>query len=326
VPEQREPDGEFPTVSFPNPEEASALEMALELGRREKADIVLGTDPDADRLGIAVPDERDFYLVTGNQLGVLLVDYIFGVRSALGTLPERPVFVTTVVTTAMQRAIAERYGAEVYETLTGFKHIATVMRNLEGKPEDGVFIMGDEESYGYLIGTEVRDKDSITAVMLTIEMALHWRQKGVSVLERLHQLYEEYGYWEEQTISKYFEGQSGKQIMANLMKRLRENPPVDFGGSRIARIIDIQTDTVSYPQEGRSEAGPGLPKSNVLQFFLENGATVSMRPSGTEPKIKFYASCHSDPGLAIDAARGVVQTQLEAIETDILAIIREAAG
>lgn len=325
VPEQREPDGEFPTVSFPNPEEASALEMALELGRRESADIVLGTDPDADRLGIAVPDGRDFYLVTGNQLGVLLVDYIFGVRSTLGTLPAKPVFVTTVVTTEMQRAIAERYGAEVYETLTGFKHIATVMRNLEGKPDEGVFVMGDEESYGYLIGTEVRDKDSITAVMLTIEMALHWRQKGDSVLDRLHQLWKEYGYWEEQTISKYFEGQSGKQIMDALMKRLRENPPAEFGGSRIARIVDIQTDTVRYPLEGREEDGPGLPRSNVLQFFLENGAKVSMRPSGTEPKIKFYASCHGAPGLEVDAAREATRSQIAEIESDILAIIEEAS-
>ncbi len=325
VPEQREPDGEFPTVSSPNPEEASALEMALALGRREKADIVLGTDPDADRLGIAVPDGDDFYLVTGNQLGVLLVDYIFGVRRALGSLPDRPVFVTTIVTTEMQRAIAERHGAESYETLTGFKHIATVMRNLDGKPADGVFIMGDEESYGYLIGTEVRDKDSITAVMLTIEMALHWRQQGISVLERLTDLWAEYGYWEEQTISKYFEGQSGKQIMDGVMTRLREKTPERFGGSRIARVVDIQTDRERFPLEGREETGPGLPSSNVLQFFLENGAKVSMRPSGTEPKIKFYASCHDAPGKNVSSAQRAVRDQLAAIKDDIMAIIDEAA-
>lgn len=326
VPEQREPDGEFPTVKFPNPEEASAMEMAVELGKKEHADIVIGTDPDADRVGIAVPVGDDMQLVTGNQLGVLLADYILGQRKALGTLPERPAFVTTIVTTEMQNAVAEYYGATVYQTLTGFKHIASIMRDLEEDPDGPVFIMGDEESYGYLIGTEVRDKDSITATMLTIEMALHWRNSGLSVLDRLEQLWQQFGYWEEKTISKYFEGQAGKEIMAGVMRRLREEAPTEFGGVKVERVFDIKNDTITYPGDGRREAGPGLPSSNVLQYFLANGAKVSVRPSGTEPKIKFYASCHSQPGMELAAARSDVAEQIAAIERDIMAIIAEAEG
>lgn len=324
VPEQREPDTEFPTVEFPNPEEASALEMALELGRREKADIVIGTDPDADRLGIAVPDGRDLTLITGNQLGVLLADYILGQRKALGTLPEDPVFVTTIVTTAMQRAVAEHYGATVYETLTGFKHIASIMRELEKNPGGPQFIMGDEESYGYLIGTEVRDKDAITATMMTIEMALHWRAAGISILDRLKQLWTQFGYYEEETISRYFAGQQGKKIMDDLMQSLRTSPPPSLGGSAVERMYDIRSDTISRPDTGAVEKGPGLPASNVLQFFLQNGAKVSMRPSGTEPKIKFYISCHSEAGLGLEDAQAIVQEQIRLIEEDLVAIIEDA--
>lgn len=324
VPEQREPDTEFPTVEFPNPEEASALEMALELGRRTRADIIIGTDPDADRLGIAVPDGRDLTLITGNQLGVLLGDYILGQRKALGTLPEKPVFVTTIVTTGMQRQVAEHYGARVYETLTGFKHIAAIMRELEQSSDGWQYVMGDEESYGYLIGTEVRDKDAITATMLTIEMALHWRSRGSSILNRLEELWKQFGYWEEQTISRYFAGQEGKATMAALMQTLRENPPAVFAGEPVEQVVDFGNDTVLIPATGKRSAGPGLPSSNVLQFTLANGSRVSMRPSGTEPKIKFYASCHSTPTEDLEEARREVRSQIEAIEADIIAVIEGA--
>jgi phosphoglucomutase len=322
VPEQREPDSEFPTVEFPNPEEASALEMALELGRREQADIVIGTDPDADRLGIAVPDGRDLTLITGNQLGVLLADYILGRKKTLGTLPEQPVFVYTIVTTEMQRAVAEHYGAIVYETLTGFKHIATVMRELEKNPDGPRYVMGDEESYGYLIGTEVRDKDAITATMMTIEMALYWRSQGLSIIDRLKQLWLQFGYYEEQTVSKYFTGQAGKQIMDGLMQQLRESPPAVLGGLDVERIYDVKDDTVRHSPSGKTEAGPGLPPSNVLQFFLRGGAKVSVRPSGTEPKIKFYISCHGEPGSDLDSARKAVQDEIAAIEEDMIRIVQ----
>jgi phosphoglucomutase len=321
VPEQREPDSEFPTVQFPNPEEASALEMALELGRQEQADIVIGTDPDADRLGIAVPDGRDFTLITGNQLGVLLVDYILGQKHRMGTLPRDPVFATTVVTTGMQRQVAEHYGAQVYETLTGFKHIASIMRRLEEEPGTGTFIMGDEESYGYLIGTEVRDKDAITATVLTIEMALHWRSQGISVLQRLEQLWEQFGYWEEVTISRYFAGQAGKEVMGRVMTELRENRPATFGGYAVGLVTDFLTDQEYLPTSGQSRRGPGLPPSNVLQFSLADGGRVSARPSGTEPKIKFYASCHAPVGSSLAEGQRLVRKQITAIEQEIIAII-----
>ena len=325
VPEQREPDGEFPTVTFPNPEEASAMDMALELGRRENADIVLGTDPDADRLGIAVPDNRDFQLITGNQLGVLLVDYIFGTKKSQGALPAHPAFVTTIVTTGMQRAIAEYYGAEVYETLTGFKNIASVMRMLEeteGAPE---FIMGDEESYGYLIGTGVRDKDAITAALLTIEMALHWRNQGITVLERLQTLWKQFGYWEELTISRIFEGQAGKKTMAAFMQELRKNPPQSFGSVPVTRIVDVLHNSVHLVTDKglQTEAGLNLPVSNVLQFFLQDGSKVSARPSGTEPKIKLYISCCKTAQEDITAAQNNVRKRIAAIEGDLMQMIQD---
>ncbi|POR03055.1 phosphomannomutase [Alkalispirochaeta sphaeroplastigenens] len=325
VPEQRDPDTEFPTVAFPNPEEASALEMALDLGRREKADIVIGTDPDADRLGIAVPDGDDLALVTGNQLGVLLADYVLGQRKVLGTLPPKPVFITTIVTTALQRAVAEHYGAQVHETLTGFKHIASVMRDLEKDPEGPRFVLGDEESYGYLIGTEVRDKDAITATMLTVEMALHWRNQGISVMDRLRQIWQKFGYYQEQTISRNFEGQAGKATMDALMQQLRTTPPATLGGAAVERMYDVKTDRVFFPASGASEAGPGLGSSNVLQFFLADGTRVSARPSGTEPKIKFYISACSEPAQDLTALQCAVRDRIAAIEEDILTIIEEAS-
>jgi len=326
VPEQREPDGEFPTVDFPNPEEAGAMEMALELARKERADIVIGTDPDADRIGIGVPDERDYRLITGNQLGVLLVDYIFGSRKELGSLPDQPVFVKTIVTTDLQRDIAEHFGATVYDTLTGFKHIAAVMRELEKDADGPQYVLGDEESYGYLIGTEVRDKDSISATVLTVEMALYHLSRGKSVLDRLNEIYEQFGYYEELTISRHFAGMQGKSIMAGLMDTLRGSPGTVFGGRPVERIVDFQNDTVLDPKTGSTTAGPGLPSSNVLQYVLAGGDKVSMRPSGTEPKIKFYASCRADAGIPLSEAREVVRQKIEAIEAQIVTLIESVSG
>ena len=322
VPEQREPDGEFPTVALPNPEEAGALEAALELGRAKGADIVLATDPDADRLGIAVPDGSDFTLLTGNQLGVLLVDYVLGRRAELGTLPPDPVFVTTIVTTPMQRAVAEARGARVYETLTGFKHIAAVMRRLE--TERGTYVIGDEESYGYLIGTEVRDKDAITATVLTVEMALHLRQAGATLLDRLAQLWREFGYYQEETLSRYFKGPNGQTVMDAMMQHLREQPPREFGGLAVTRVVDYLSDTQTEPADGGVSPGPGLPRSNVLRYDLADGARVSARPSGTEPKIKFYLTCRERPSENLDAARRTVHARIAAIERDVIAIIEAA--
>jgi phosphoglucomutase len=324
VPEQREPDGEFPTVEFPNPEEASAMQMALELGKKRNADIVMGTDPDGDRLGIAVPDGKDMRLVTGNQLGVLLVDYMFGGLAETGRLPAKPVFVKTIVTTELQRKVAEHYGATVYDTLTGFKHIAGVMRDLDKQSGGPTYVMGDEESYGYLIGTHVRDKDAISAVLMTTEMALYHVSQGKSVLDRLDEIYEQFGYFEEIQISKYFRGQSGKEVMAELMKTLRENPPRKIAGIAVSRIRDVKENTLYDLERGEYVDDIELPSSNVLQFFLADETVVSARPSGTEPKIKFYASATTDAQGRLDEAKREVSQKLSAIEAELNGIIERA--
>ena len=324
VPEQREPDGNFPTVEFPNPEEASAMKMAVELGKKQGADLVMGTDPDSDRLGIAVPDGEDMRLVTGNQLGVLLVDYMFSGLAETGRLPAKPAFVKTIVTTELQRKVAEHYGATVFDTLTGFKHIAGVMRELEADPDGPVYVMGDEESYGYLIGTHVRDKDAISAVLLTTEMALHHVSQGKSVLDRLDEIYEQFGYFEEIQISKYFRGQSGKEVMAGVMQQLRQNPPRTFGGVEVSRIRDVKAGTLYDLARGEYVEDIPLPPSNVLQFFLADETVVSARPSGTEPKIKFYASATAPASGRLAEAKGEVGRKLAAIDGEIAQIIERA--
>ena len=313
VPEQREPDGEFPTVEFPNPEEAGAMELALELGKREEADIIMGTDPDADRIGIAVPGDEGYELITGNQLGVLLADYILGSRQETGTLPPRPVFVKTIVTTELQRKVAEHYGAIVHDTLTGFKHIASVMRRLDTHPEEGTYVLGGEESYGYLIGTEVRDKDAITAAVLTAEMALYHVSQGKTVLERLRELYERFGYYEEIQISRYFPGQSGSRTISNLMSHLREQIPLSIAGVPVRTVRDYLAGTTHDLEAGKTASDIDLPKSDVLQFVLEDETVISARPSGTEPKIKFYASVSSQPGTDLGTARDGVRKELSRI-------------
>jgi len=312
VPQQREGDGNFPTVSFPNPEEAAALDMAIKLGTKEKADVVMATDPDADRFGIAVPNkEGGFTLVTGNQMGVLLADYIFLSLKEQNKLPAKPAMVNSIVTTGMQKRVAEYYGGTCTECLTGFKWIADVMRKWEtGEAGAKNFVFGTEESYGYLVETEVRDKDGVSAAALTAEMTLYWRSKGKSLLDRLDDLYAVCGYWQELGISKYFKGPQGPAIMNGIMEEYRKNPPKTLGGVEIIKMRDI-----------KNGAGD-LPPSDVLQFFLKDGTVVSARPSGTEPKIKFYASCCAEAG-SLAAAKAEAARKLEAIKKDIRAVIGE---
>ncbi|MDR2517784.1 MAG: phospho-sugar mutase [Spirochaetaceae bacterium] len=319
VPEQREGDGEFPTVSFPNPEEAPALKLALELGKKTGADVVMATDPDADRLGIAVPDrEGDFALVTGNQLGTLLADYIFLSRKETGTMPEKAAMVNSIVTTGMQKLLAQSYGAECVECLTGFKWIADVWRKSEaaGSP---VVVYGTEESYGYLVENEVRDKDGVSAAALTAEMTLYWRSKGKSLLDRLDELYHITGYWQEMGISKYFKGPQGPAIMKGIMENYRKSPPPVLGGIEVEKVRDVLDSVWKYPANpSRVEAVENLPKSDVLQFYLKDGTVVSARPSGTEPKIKFYASCRAEVGPGgLGAAKEEAAEKLAAIKRDI---------
>jgi len=338
VPEQREGNGDFPTVAFPNPEEAAALEMAIKLGAKEKADVVMATDPDADRFGIAVPSNTpapdsskfaaqtsdtkiEYKLVTGNQMGVLLADYIFLSLKEQGRMPKKAAMINSIVTTGMQKAVAQHYGAACFECLTGFKWIADVMRKWETLAHNGGdaamdFVFGTEESYGYLVETDVRDKDGVSAAALTAEMTLYWRGKGKSLLDRLDELYTICGYWQEIGISKYFQGPQGPSIMNGIMEEYRKNPPKTLGGIEIIKVRDIKNGAAS---EGCADA---LPPSDVLQFFLKDGTVVSARPSGTEPKIKFYASCRAEVGSGgLAAAKAEAARKLDAIKKDIRAVI-----
>lgn len=314
VPEQREPDGEFPTVDYPNPEEASAMKLALELGEREGADLVIGTDPDADRLGAAVPGPEGMVLISGNQLGALLGDYIFGSLKEADRMPERPVLIKTIVTTELQRLIAESYGARVYDVLTGFKYIGEKIREFETTGESYVF--GGEESYGYLVETEVRDKDAVSAAALTVEMALYDRSRGMSLLDHLNDIYRRFGYFEEILISKTFQGQEGKATIERLMEGLRQNTPHTLGETPITVIKDYLSGTAADRRDG-SRSAIELPRSNVLQFELEDGSRISARPSGTEPKIKFYASVQTPAGMELPKARKAAAEKLARIREDL---------
>jgi phosphoglucomutase len=324
VPEQREGDGGFPTVSYPNPEEAAALDMAIRLAKKENADLVMATDPDADRFGTAVNDGAgNFTLITGNQMGTLLADYIFLSLQETGRMPAKPAMVNSIVTTGMQKRTAALYGAECFECLTGFKWIADVIAKKEADGSAEV-VYGTEESYGYLVATEVRDKDGISAAALCAEMCLYWRSKGKSLLERLDELYAATGYFRETGVSKYFQGSEGGKIMAGIMEEYRKNPPATLGGIKVEKVRDILRSVSVFPGEpGRTEK-VDLPKSDVLQFYLEDGTVVSARPSGTEPKIKFYASCRTEIGPGgLDAAKEAAAAKLEAITKDIRAVIGE---
>ncbi|MFZ3109424.1 MAG: phospho-sugar mutase, partial [Rectinemataceae bacterium] len=320
VPEQRQPNGEFPTVSFPNPEEPAALKLAIELGMREKADVVMATDPDADRLGIAVPDRSgNFVLVTGNQLGSLHLDYLLGSLKELGRMPPRPACIKSIVTTDFQTAIAAKYGVECRDCLTGFKWIAEMMRRFEDEGLD--FIYGSEESYGHLIETEVRDKDGISAAALTAEMTLYWRSKGKGLLDRLDELYAEFGYYEEKGISKYFQGPSGMQIMTGIMDNYRHNQPIALGGIPVVSIRDIKTGK-EWDTGSRGTREVNLPESDVLLWRLRDGTLVVVRPSGTEPKIKYYVLCRTDTAsIGLAAARLQTRDKIAAIEADIRKVI-----
>lgn len=275
VPEQDINDGDFPTVMSPNPEEPSALKMAIEVADRENADIVLATDPDADRMGIAVRDnEGKIVLLNGNQTGSLLTYYILTRWNELGKLDSSKYVVKTIVTTELIRAIAAKFGVKVYNVLTGFKYIAEIVKQNEGK---GEFICGGEESYGFNVGEFVRDKDAVIACSMVAECACWAAEQGKTLYQLLQDIYAEFGYYKESLTSLVRKGKAGVEEIAGIMAGLRETPPAELAGSPVIKVIDY-----NKPEE------TGLPKSNVLQFFSEAGDVVSVRPSGTEPKIKFY--------------------------------------
>ena len=310
VPEQAEPDGNFPTVEYPNPEEASAMKMALELGKKEKADLVMGTDPDSDRIGIAVPDRGEYVLINGNQLGSMLSYYILSSMDMKGAV-EKGAIIKTIVTTELQRLIGESFGVKVYDVLTGFKWIAKLIADFEKTGE--TYLFGGEESYGFLVTDRVRDKDAVSAAALTAEMALYNLSNGMSVIEYLDSIYEKYGYFREDLISKTFKGEKGLKVMGALMDSLRTKTPEKLGGLKTASVRDYLKGVVIE--------GLTLPSSNVLQFTLEEGSIVTVRPSGTEPKIKFYISCRENPGAALDKAKEAVIKKISDIKQDINRII-----
>ncbi len=278
VPEQQYPDGNFPTCPYPNPEIFEALRLGLELAKESGADLMLATDPDADRVGIAIKCPDDSYeLVSGNEVGVLLLDYICAGRMENGTMPEKPVAVKSIVSTPLADAVAKNYGVEMRSVLTGFKWIGDQIAGLEAAGEVERFIFGFEESYGYLAGSYVRDKDAIIGSMLICEMAAYYRSIGSSIKQRLEEIYEKYGRYLNKVDSFEFPGLSGMDKMAGIMEGLRNNPPKEIGGYAVVKVTDYKK-----PEE------TGLPAANVLIYALEGGATVVVRPSGTEPKIKTY--------------------------------------
>ncbi|MBE6805806.1 MAG: phospho-sugar mutase [Ruminococcaceae bacterium] len=310
VKEQELPDGNFPTAPYPNPEIRQPFELALDLAKSNNPDILLATDPDADRVGIAVKNGDDFTLMTGNDIGALLLNYILECRTANGTLPNNPVAVKTIVTTELCQKIADAYGCELINVLTGFKYIGEQIAILEEKGEEDRYVLGFEESYGYLSGGYVRDKDAVVASMLICEMAAYYKTKGLTLVDKLNELFEKYGYYINRQRSFAFEGQSGMAKMGEIMGKLRTDAPTTFAGSKVAFVEDYLASKRIDMVTGK-ESEITLPKSNVVVFGLQNNCKVIFRPSGTEPKIKVYI--------------GAVDTSLSAAEHSIELIAADAA-
>ena len=292
VPEQEAPDGDFPTCPYPNPEIREAMEKGLELCDKVHPDLLLGTDPDCDRCGTAVPDGKGGYrLITGNEMGIILLDYICRTRKALGTMPADPVAVTTIVSTDMATPVAKKYGVELRRTLTGFKFIGEQIGLLEAEGRPDRYIFGFEESYGYLSGAHVRDKDAVNATLLVCEAAAWYAKQGMTLLDAIEALYKEFGYYRNALCSFTFEGESGMHTMQQLMARLRTGAPADIAGYKVEEAVD-------YNIPGGYN---GLPMADVLEYRLAGGHKFMVRPSGTEPKIKVYLSAVGGSEAAADA-------------------------
>lgn len=275
VPEQENPDGDFPTCPYPNPEKKEALTLGLALAEEKGTDILLATDPDSDRLGVAVLHQDEYHLLTGNQIGVLLTEYLCHIRDSKGTMPTNPYIVRTVVTTKMGDEICKKYGVRVITTLTGFKYIGTIIGEEEDKGREDDYIFGFEESYGYLSGTYVRDKDGVNAAMLVCEMAAYYKDQGKTLMDRLEELHKEYGYYRNHLLDFQFPGAKGMDKMTLIMDELRNKPLKQVGRHEITGFID-------YGE------GNFLPPSNLVEFLMKDDRGFAVRPSGTEPKLKIY--------------------------------------
>lgn len=316
VDSQAKPDGNFPTVASPNPEEREALNMALEMANDLNAEVVLGTDPDSDRIGVAVRGESgDMILLNGNQCGVLITNYLLEKAQAANDLRGNEFIAYTIVSSDMFRDVAEHYNTQWEVCLTGFKHIASLIRKYEGQRR---FVGGGEESYGYMIGDFVRDKDALTSALLFCDMAAEQHAQGSSAFEKLKQLYQQHGFYIEHLISITKKGREGAQAIADIMERFRSNPPVKLGGEAVVRIDDIKSgESMDVASGQRSRID--LPTSNVLQFFTEGGSKISARPSGTEPKIKFYFSVKApwQVGISYAAQEKILKDRIAQIVEDL---------
>lgn len=301
VPEQELPDGNFPTAPYPNPELRQTFECALKLAADLNPDLLLATDPDSDRVGIAVNHGGEFVLLSGNQVGALLLNYVLSQKLALGTLPKNPVAVKTIVTTEICQKIADKYGCTLINTLTGFKFIGEQIGLLEEKGELERYQFGFEESYGYLAGGYVRDKDAVVASMLICEMVCYYKTQNKTLIDVLNGLYDEFGYYDNSQVSFAFEGQSGMQKMNDIMQALRTTPPTDVAGYNVCEVADYVASVRTLISSGE-KVTINLPKSDVLEFVLDGGNSLIIRPSGTEPKIKIYVST---VGTSADDAKAV---------------------
>ncbi len=304
VPEQELPDGNFPTCPYPNPEIRQAFERALKMAEneKEKPDLLLATDPDSDRLGIAVLHNGEYVLMSGNNVGVLFTQYILKAKKENGTLPEAPVMTESIVSTPLLEIVANACGAEVKQLLTGFKYVGEYIAELEKEGKDGNFLMGMEESYGYLVGTHVRDKDAVAASLLMCEMAAYYKKKGKTLVDVMNDIYDEFGYFSDKLYNFGFEGASGMKKMADIMASTRQTPPTEIAGLPVVKISDylqsLTTDTVTGETKAIDQ-----PKSNVLSYALPDGCRAVVRPSGTEPKIKVYITARGEnPALADELA------------------------
>ena len=287
VPEQELPDGNFPTCPFPNPEIREAFACALQLAQKQGADLLLATDPDCDRVGIAVRDGGEYKLMSGNEVGVLLTEYILSCRQKNGTLPQSPMVIKSFVTTELVTKVAQKYGGETRSLLTGFKYIGELITRLENAGEADRFVVGMEESYGYLAGTHARDKDAVVASMLITEMAAYYNAQGKTLIDVMQALYREHGMYQNSLLNFSFEGASGMQKMAALMDGLRENAPTEIAGLPVLSVSDYKKQETMDTVTGQ-KTPIDLPVSNVLRYALPNDSAVIVRPSGTEPKIKIY--------------------------------------
>ncbi len=312
VKEQEMPNGNFPTCPYPNPEIKEAMALGLEQAKREKADILIATDPDCDRVGIAVKEADDYIMLTGNQVGILLVDYIAKTRKELGTLPENPILVKSIVTSSLADRVAKSHGVETVNVLTGFKYIGDTIKKLEEKGEKDRFILGFEESYGYLVGTEVRDKDAVVATLVICEMAAYYRSIGSSVYKALQEIYQKFGYYLNKVDSYTFEGLRGMDKMKEIMSALRANPLMKLGDYEVEAREDYKTLVHKDEKTGRV-TDIKLPSSNILVYILQGGNQVIIRPSGTEPKIKVYYSIKGKDRREADMIKADIDKTIKSV-------------